>query len=74
MLMLQLEEAPPCENHTDIPHGEMMALLVVVGHWWMWWWGVVVGCRRMTAGRWMVGAVVHLNEVMQTTVPGGASL
>ena len=34
---------------------------------------VVVGCRRMTAGRWMVGAVVCLNEVMQTTVPDGAS-
>ena len=35
---------------------------------------VVVGCRRMTAGRWMVGAVVRFNEVMQTTVPDGASL
>lgn len=34
---------------------------------------VVVGRRRMTAGRWMVGDVVRLNEVMQTTVPEGAS-
>ena len=60
MLMLQLEEDPPCGNHTDIPHSEMMALLVtvVVGRWLV----VVV-----------VVVVEEPQSVMQTTVPEGAS-